>query len=303
MSEKPKIEKSPASPETPTKEILPGNIPSPQPSVAELMEARRQRLERAITPRGSGRAWNEPHMVWATHKIPDWKFWPDMPKVQLWQACALSLNLDPDSLTFSNDGMGGASYIKMQSFPNEEAWEKFNKRLRLLEAKMRESRVVPLADFVKWASSLSTPWDMPPELVALAQKPDLHAGAPAPAPTPAADLADEEAPDGDESITTEAPQDADMRLAKLFDAVGTSSLEKMFPAAGNWSKWTDKAKEKGLAHAREDRGKYNPYLAALWWLDRQNPDGWDRARCCRVLANNLPTRSKDSRQLLMGELE
>ncbi len=103
-------------------------------------------------------------MVWATHKIPDWKFWRDMPQVDLWQACALSLNLDPDSLTFSNDGMGGASYIKMQSFPNEEAWEKFNKRLRLLEAKMRESRVVPLADFVKWALSLSTPWDMPPEL-------------------------------------------------------------------------------------------------------------------------------------------
>ncbi len=34
--------------------MIPGNIPSPPPSVAERMEASRRRLEAAITPRGSG---------------------------------------------------------------------------------------------------------------------------------------------------------------------------------------------------------------------------------------------------------
>lgn len=150
-------------------------------SAEEILEARRQRLEGAITPKGSGGAWSGRREVWATHEMPDWEFWRDMPAVELWQACALSCNLDPDSLAFSNDGKGGKSHIQMSSFPNEETWELFIKRQRLLKAKMQQpngrfSHSIRLADFVTWALSLSTPWDMP-ELVALAQKPKVWAGA------------------------------------------------------------------------------------------------------------------------------
>lgn len=53
---------------------------------------------------------------------------------------------------------------------------------------------VCLADFVTWALSLSSPWDMPPELVALAQKPAVLAGEPAPAPTPGTDHCDDKSP-------------------------------------------------------------------------------------------------------------
>ena len=96
---------------------------------------------------------------------------------------------------------------------------------------------------------------------------------------------------------------ADANIAALFDTVTPAALEKMFPSEGKWKAWHKKAKEKGLDVAREKRGKYNPYCAALWWLDKQAPRGWDLARCCRVLATNLPTRSRGNESLLTGELE
>lgn len=176
------IAQAAAACDTEQKQPKPKNVQSAE----EIKRARRQRLENAILPTtGSGRAVQ--HRVWAAAQVPDWEFWRDMPEVELWQACALSLNLDPDPLTPSDDGMGmgGESYFKARSFPNDEAWEKFNKRLRLLEANMQRP-TVRLADFVTWASSLSTPWDMPPELVALAQKPEALAGKPVPAPTTSA---------------------------------------------------------------------------------------------------------------------
>ena len=91
-------------------------------------------------------------------------------------------------------------------------------------------------------------------------------------------------------------------LSELFDPVGLQQLEKMFPC-GKWAGWGKKAKEKGLDAARIGRAKYNPYLAAQWWLTNRKPEGWDLARVNRVLANNLPHRSRDSKYLVTGELE
>lgn len=91
-------------------------------------------------------------------------------------------------------------------------------------------------------------------------------------------------------------------LSELFDPVGLQQLEKMFPC-GKWAGWGKKAKEKGLDAARIGRAKYNPYLAAQWWLTNRKPEGWDLARVNRVLANNLPHRSRDSKCLVTGELE
>ncbi|NOU12705.1 MAG: hypothetical protein HOO92_01880, partial [Methylococcaceae bacterium] len=58
----------------------------------------------------------------------------------------------------------------------------------------------------------------------------------------------------------------------------------------------------GLIKAREQRGLFNPYLAALWFLQR-GVDDWDLARCNRVLAKNLPERSKDEAYKLTGDLK
>ena len=100
-----------------------------------------------------------------------------MQGVQVWEACALSLNVDPDSITISNDIMGCNQRIDMRSFPSAKAWESFEKRIRLRAA--NRWATVALAEFVSWALTQSTPWDMPPEMVALANKPDVRAGAPA----------------------------------------------------------------------------------------------------------------------------
>jgi hypothetical protein len=86
-------------------------------------------------------------------------------------------------------------------------------------------------------------------------------------------------------------QETDTELSRLFDPVGKNELEKMFPS-GKWHLWADKAQANGLISARVGRGKFNPYLAAIWWLKKQEPHGWDLARCQRALANNLPARSK-----------
>lgn len=92
-------------------------------------------------------------------------------------------------------------------------------------------------------------------------------------------------------------------LSNLFDGVGAAALEKMF-ATGSGTKWTaltERAGRNGLDKCRVGRGKFNPLLAAWWWLSSQNPPDWDWARCLRVLAKNLPPRSADDKNLLVGE--
>ncbi len=155
---------------------------------AKRKKALKRNLELALTPEGCGGTLNIKHKAWSPQQIPDWEFWLNMPEVELWQACALSLNVDPDSVAPTNDGMGGESFFKESSFPNEEIWEAFQKRRRLLKAKMQwqnryDSHSIGLGDFVRLVLCLSSPWDMPQELVALAQKPEVQTNAPATEPT------------------------------------------------------------------------------------------------------------------------
>lgn len=98
--------------------------------------------------------------------------------------------------------------------------------------------------------------------------------------------------------TTDQPDD---ELELLFDPIGTSALDKMFNCPdGTWKNFAERASRNGLAAIRGPRRKFNPFLAAQWWLKTQNPPGWDWARCLRALANNLPPRSKDKKHLLTG---
>ncbi len=108
---------------------------------------------------------------------------------------------------------------------------------------------------------------------------------------------------GDEAEPEQLEQVATDALAALFDPVTPAALEKMFPAAGGWAKWHRKAKEKGLDVARRGRGTYNPYLAALWWLEKQTPNDWTLGHCLKRLANNLPPRSHGLEYRLTGKNE
>jgi hypothetical protein len=136
-------------------------------------------------------------------------------------------------------------------------------------------------------------WDnLPPELVAMAKAPDRQADAPA----------EPKVVEANDSIQGAVAVDAESTLAALFDPVKVETLEKMFPASGQWKNWAERAKSNKLIVAREKRGYFNPYRAALWFMQKGVQD-WDLARCNRVLAKNLPARSRDNAHLLTGELD
>lgn len=106
---------------------------------------------------------------------------------------------------------------------------------------------------------------------------------------------------GEESNSERSASGEEM-LASLFDPVRRPQLEKMFPDGGKWANHAARAARNGLDGARTGRGVFNPYLAARWWIDK-GPSGWDWSRCARVLANNLPARSIDSKYLLTGDYD
>ena len=66
----------------------------------------------------------------------DWDFWLNMPTVRIWQACALSLNIDPEKMKQHPDGyMTPEGFLfKDESFKTNKEKDEFNKRLRLLSS-------------------------------------------------------------------------------------------------------------------------------------------------------------------------
>lgn len=101
-----------------------------------------------------------------------------------------------------------------------------------------------------------------------------------------------------EANACETGIEPDSDIARLFPSVPYSVLEKMFPAGGKWEKWTKRAGRNGLSDARSGRGLYNPHTASCWWLTKKKPEGWDSARCLKVLATNYPEETQDYHHLL-----
>jgi len=181
-----------------------------------------------------------------------------------------------------------------------------------------ERTLVHVADFAAWAKGRG--WTLPPEFSTEAppQIPDevseqsAHSGAPEEGPEDGdmetGEIIDESATaagDGQaEAATLEQEQaiDRDDVLASLFNPVKAAQLEAMFPDDGKWKVYAERAKRNGLAPAKVARSAFNPYLAALWWIGQGQP-GWRWGRCLRVLSNNLPARSSDSKHLLTGEID
>ena len=92
----------------------------------------------------------------AGNRKPRWDKWRLMPDVKIHEAVALSLDIEPESLSYKNE----------PRFENQE----FSMRIAVTIAnsgKFNHSRhSVPLAKFASWA--LLIQWEIPEELVALA---------------------------------------------------------------------------------------------------------------------------------------
>ena len=104
-----------------------------------------------------------------TPKHPiDWRYWQYLPMEQ-WQACALSLNINPDNMQHH-----GPKFTA-ESFPSEAIKVGFQKRLRLLAAYAYKPEFftsehpgkVTLEKFAAWGLHVELD-DMPPELSAMA---------------------------------------------------------------------------------------------------------------------------------------
>lgn len=134
----------------------------------------------------SGRGGQISHAWRTTAQEPNWDEWKHIPEVRVWQACALSLNIDPHSMKGLRDGwMAGPGHgplFEPESFPSKDAKAKFELRQRVLLANLsnREffsagilNMVTPgnhgvrLSEFAAWAASEMKWDDMPPELMAM----------------------------------------------------------------------------------------------------------------------------------------
>jgi hypothetical protein len=90
----------------------------------------------------------------------DWSFWLAMPEVELWEACALSLYISPDSLKPHPQGWMASSvlgpFFESKSFQSKGIEDQFAKRMRLVKTSIRQisgrvdATTVQLVDLVKW---------------------------------------------------------------------------------------------------------------------------------------------------------
>ncbi|OIQ92416.1 hypothetical protein GALL_256370 [mine drainage metagenome] len=228
-------------------------------------------------------------------RLPRWGKWRLMTKVTLWEAVALSLNIEPEKVKRDENAWMGADH------PFDEG-DSFNDRLAVIRQHSSNRTYFPtpcilnienwyecglkLDEFASWCGHVK--YDIPRELATMAQV------VLAIAPIEAAPIAQ-----ADTTPTLNVELDQDKLLAALFDPVPVTALEKMFPASGKWKGWAERAARNQLRMAKEGRAKFNPYKAGIWFMKNGNQN-WDLARCHRVLRNNLPPRSMYKADLLGG---
>ena len=125
---------------------------------------------------------NAPALLPGSYKFntPDWSFWLAMQEVKVWQACALSLNLEPDKMKADFSWMAGPGsrlIFTDTSFPTKEIKEEFDRRSRLLLANLSDrnhfspatlnmsnpgNNGVKLLEAAAWLRSIGR--EIPPEL-------------------------------------------------------------------------------------------------------------------------------------------
>lgn len=108
----------------------------------------------------------------ANDRSPNWSKWRLIPAVNLWQAVALSLSIDPDQVESNYSWKADATFFDESS--------EFRDRLEVLKSNLGESQLlsplsISLADpfgatlrlglFAEWARSVG--WTIPPELATL----------------------------------------------------------------------------------------------------------------------------------------
>jgi hypothetical protein len=117
---------------------------------------------------------------------PNWRRWLLRKEVKVWEACVLSVGLEPSSMKFERESwmyqQGTGPHIESESFPNSEVENVYKDLVDALASNLFDTEHfsaaainmtgkgycgVRLDEFVKWAT-LKVEWlDLPPELAAL----------------------------------------------------------------------------------------------------------------------------------------
>lgn len=118
----------------------------------------------------------------AAAKLPNWNYWKTMDEVAIWQACALALDIDPESMTpHPQSWMApGSDIFTEDSFTSNEQSDSFNKLSRRLNQSLSNKQhftyawnhhtcnpAVHLSEFAAWCVRIGQ--DIPQELAAMAK--------------------------------------------------------------------------------------------------------------------------------------
>jgi hypothetical protein len=109
---------------------------------------------------------------------PKWKKWRLVPKVRIWEAVCLSLNIEPGKIVAASEEYlitNGQRELKPQEFSDRMlvALRNLTAAITAVNPPFAEARSlkdywISLAEFAMWAAS--SPWQIPPELEAIAKK-------------------------------------------------------------------------------------------------------------------------------------
>ena len=126
-----------------------------------------------------------------------WQHWINMPKTKLWEACLLSLGLNPKAMgqiaAENVDIPADPPHFKLSAFPSEAVREEYEDRLELLRESIGEREFfstcdidkynpnysgIRLSEFAAWGFNVGFD-HMPLELQSIAKKPNITVEVPA----------------------------------------------------------------------------------------------------------------------------
>jgi len=133
-----------------------------------------------------------PEINWRTvAEKPNWMEWKYTPQVRVWQACALSLDIEPNSIKRTKDswltGPGIDQLFEDESFQSENEKKEFKSRQKILLNNLNSKEnplwfspnpnrpnlgEISLPEFAAWCSCVE--WSIPKELTTLAKKPNIQ---------------------------------------------------------------------------------------------------------------------------------
>jgi hypothetical protein len=146
---------------------------------AKRREIRRRRLEGAVTPQGVA---GPPFGGYRLMRSPiDWRLWLNLSQVELWQACLLSMNVNPVDVKRWTDA-DGREHFQSSGITDSATSREYDTRASLL-ADQRDNPEhftppdsidarsrVRLREFAAWLSGIG--FDLPAELATEARRPN-----------------------------------------------------------------------------------------------------------------------------------